>query len=1213
MWSLVIFLCLTITWAEAQNGRGPQYQDHNGHGWDIRLAVPGEPGNDYPTLGAIPRTDFSCAGKEPGYYADIETNCQVFRVCTVGSTYGFQSFLCPNGTLFNQAVFVCDWWMNVNCKTSQQLINNNNEKFGNLRLGPQLMKDIKKMLTHPMRNSYDKSIMKSNLIVMQDYKPPTGQLFPNGALLAGPERPPNNVYVPSKQIQQNFIQSNPTEYTFSASTPEPQYVSAPTNTNFPSIQKDESFVQKQQQSGQYIRTGRVQSLQNSQHSSNLISNSHAGQFLPNSNSNFNNNNAFGEFSQVTRPTQVTTFTQRKTNTVLPTTTSSTQNNQRNLANRQRSQFSESKRTAQATDGKHSDIGDTFTESRNNKNFPPGLPKFSNEIKNGKAGRELKDNLVSTIANISTTAITKAFSRFIQETKSGNPKSRATNKTWIMKPTKAGRQLTDPTPYTYERPSLPIETPTEIFVDNTTPYSYDMPTFSLSVENAKSTELESEEPYVYPSPTTAAKQISTESEFTRLYNAPAVNPTQPTISEHLNVPSPSPLPTKSSRYYLPPAPFQATQRLYLPPKDSTTLSRQYLSPNAVPQPVYYQNAQLRVSPSFTSPMNILSSGHLNQPSFTLKKDSRVNINNNNLTLADILTKQKLDITVNDIVKDTDSILKTVSPLEYNQYRKSFIKSLDPYQNEYISLRKPTDSGEKIMNQSPLQTTTVFSKSSRLIATPAISLLPPDESYIYQNINPLSNLAYYKESAFPNTIERTVSIKITIPEKIAMYLFKNQSDAEFDKLDILNTGSSNYLVLSNNNDNLLTKKNIFNFIPITKLPEINNSQTISDSQALVYSFLTDSINIAREHRHIAQQEVLSSTVTPTPAHFQSLNNQQLSDITNKISQLTSSQFSSNLKYSNEHQARQLQNPQFNGYPSRNTQNDLYSSRFQRPNTQQNIEQNVLNNQNEIYSGQLYRWPVPERNTNQNNAGSNLKQTTPAVEIIKAETINLNPAKLQLEPSYESNQITNTENLTNLRDSENGISAKIQDMIVGTIPHPIENNKVVTYKTDRSYYLYTKPEDNRIENFNTITQTNTNTPKDAQLMQSSKTPDSETFQLIPSVNYELEDVEEQQQILDAFQIDEFGAPRDIIKQKITAGKTNQNEVTSSVEHDTSTMRSDIGKTDSPYSVPSSYTAPQSSVGSLEKRQNIQNHFNSKLEDFDNNNSNGYPKERPARQFVF
>ena len=26
------------------------------------------------------------------------------------------SFLCPNGTMFNQQYFVCDWWYNVDCQ-----------------------------------------------------------------------------------------------------------------------------------------------------------------------------------------------------------------------------------------------------------------------------------------------------------------------------------------------------------------------------------------------------------------------------------------------------------------------------------------------------------------------------------------------------------------------------------------------------------------------------------------------------------------------------------------------------------------------------------------------------------------------------------------------------------------------------------------------------------------------------------------------------------------------------------------------------------------------------------------------------------------------------------------------------------------------------------------------------------------------------------------
>lgn len=37
----------------------------------------GKPGVDFPVLKFIPRTKFTCRGKKSGYYADLETNCQV--------------------------------------------------------------------------------------------------------------------------------------------------------------------------------------------------------------------------------------------------------------------------------------------------------------------------------------------------------------------------------------------------------------------------------------------------------------------------------------------------------------------------------------------------------------------------------------------------------------------------------------------------------------------------------------------------------------------------------------------------------------------------------------------------------------------------------------------------------------------------------------------------------------------------------------------------------------------------------------------------------------------------------------------------------------------------------------------------------------------------------------------------------------------------------
>lgn len=57
----------------------------------------------------LPDTNFTCAGKViGGYYADLETSCQMFHVCTVGQQDEPMDikFLCLNGTVFDQ---VRDW------------------------------------------------------------------------------------------------------------------------------------------------------------------------------------------------------------------------------------------------------------------------------------------------------------------------------------------------------------------------------------------------------------------------------------------------------------------------------------------------------------------------------------------------------------------------------------------------------------------------------------------------------------------------------------------------------------------------------------------------------------------------------------------------------------------------------------------------------------------------------------------------------------------------------------------------------------------------------------------------------------------------------------------------------------------------------------------------------------------------------------------------
>ena len=86
--------------------------------------IPGTPGDDYPIFAQVPSTSFLCSGLTPGgYYADPETDCQAFHICVDHNRPNEElvkySFLCPNGTIYNQEYFTCDWWFNVDCSRAE--------------------------------------------------------------------------------------------------------------------------------------------------------------------------------------------------------------------------------------------------------------------------------------------------------------------------------------------------------------------------------------------------------------------------------------------------------------------------------------------------------------------------------------------------------------------------------------------------------------------------------------------------------------------------------------------------------------------------------------------------------------------------------------------------------------------------------------------------------------------------------------------------------------------------------------------------------------------------------------------------------------------------------------------------------------------------------------------------------------------------------------
>ncbi|KAK4300629.1 hypothetical protein Pmani_027183 [Petrolisthes manimaculis] len=105
--------------ADQYQPEAPKYQkkyqdiEEEDEDYDNVNAIPGEPGKDYPVLGFIPITGFSCSEKLPGFYADEKANCQVWHYCKTDGL--MESFLCPNGTIYNQGNRVCEWWFNVKC------------------------------------------------------------------------------------------------------------------------------------------------------------------------------------------------------------------------------------------------------------------------------------------------------------------------------------------------------------------------------------------------------------------------------------------------------------------------------------------------------------------------------------------------------------------------------------------------------------------------------------------------------------------------------------------------------------------------------------------------------------------------------------------------------------------------------------------------------------------------------------------------------------------------------------------------------------------------------------------------------------------------------------------------------------------------------------------------------------------------------------------
>ncbi|XP_045493031.1 uncharacterized protein LOC123692341 isoform X1 [Colias croceus] len=98
---------------------------------EFRISWSIQPG--YLDFDNLPETNFTCTGKViGGYYADLETSCQMFHVCTVGQQDEPMDikFLCLNGTVFDQETRVCERVDEVDCTKSEKFYSLNLELYG---------------------------------------------------------------------------------------------------------------------------------------------------------------------------------------------------------------------------------------------------------------------------------------------------------------------------------------------------------------------------------------------------------------------------------------------------------------------------------------------------------------------------------------------------------------------------------------------------------------------------------------------------------------------------------------------------------------------------------------------------------------------------------------------------------------------------------------------------------------------------------------------------------------------------------------------------------------------------------------------------------------------------------------------------------------------------------------------------------------------------
>ncbi|XP_058059191.1 uncharacterized protein LOC131210024 [Anopheles bellator] len=225
------------------------------------------PGPRY-SLDNMPKTGFTCRDKIlGGYYADSETQCQMFHVCVKVAGVGIQDFrfLCPNGTAFDQEAQICADWGDVDCEAATLYYGSDN--FDLYRLGSGFeskrapFAEEEEATFHLQRAETSDARRSKQYIVNQSSKP---QQPPSFNQIPSVQKPAHQQQQQQQQQQQYYRQPVVTTSTTSTTTTTTPFTPAE-NGFYKNIQPSAKLHQKHVEHKQHQLLLNQQQLLQAQH------------------------------------------------------------------------------------------------------------------------------------------------------------------------------------------------------------------------------------------------------------------------------------------------------------------------------------------------------------------------------------------------------------------------------------------------------------------------------------------------------------------------------------------------------------------------------------------------------------------------------------------------------------------------------------------------------------------------------------------------------------------------------------------------------------------------------------------------------------------------------------------------------------------------------------------------------------------------------------